>query len=81
MPGCVQTFTGRAMAKKSLNPYLDQTLSVLNRAAGVAPSRIRAVGFLRQKLRKGLAVGSAAGAFGPRPRVPTVITSRQGDRG
>jgi hypothetical protein len=40
------------MVEKNLTPYLSQALSILNRTAGVAPSRIRATGFLRHKLQQ-----------------------------
>jgi hypothetical protein len=40
------------MVEKNFIPYLSQALSILNRTAGVAPSHIRATGFLRHKLQE-----------------------------
>jgi len=40
------------MSKRTQTPYLDQALAVLNRTAGVAPGRVRALGFLREKLNE-----------------------------
>ena len=40
------------MSKRAQTPYLDQALAVLNRTAGVAPARVRALGFLREKLNE-----------------------------
>jgi hypothetical protein len=40
------------MSKRTQTPYLDQALAVHNRTAGVAPARVRALGFLREKLNE-----------------------------
>jgi len=49
------------MAKRHLTPYLDQALTVLNRTAGVAPARIRALGFLKQQMRERTLTAPIAG--------------------
>lgn len=66
------------MAKKIVAPYLDQAMSVLNRTTGVGSSRVRALGFLRQRLREGTR-SAPMGNDGPalhRASNPTPIEKR-----
>jgi hypothetical protein len=69
------------MTKKSLAPYLGQTLSVLSRTSGVAPTRLRAVGFLQQQLREGRPRGADGAKSGPRPAATARDAARDADRG
>ena len=68
------------MANKNANPYLTQALSVLTRTTGVAPSRVRALGFLQHKLREGQR-DAAAAARRPREDGPARDGAGQSDRG
>lgn len=64
------------MAEKILSPYLSQTLAVLNRTVGVAPSRVRAIGFLRNKLQERHRDRSAGDRSKERPLTPARDNTR-----
>jgi len=65
------------MSKRAQTPYLDQALAVLNRTAGVAPARVRALGFLREKLTERAHADRVEGRVAARPaRVSEVDRTR-----
>ena len=69
------------MADKSAQPYLSQTLAVLNRTGGVALARIRAIGFLQQRLNGRLRDGRTTDVLRDRPSITTRVSSGRVDLG
>jgi hypothetical protein len=73
----LEAYEARApMVEKNLSPYLSQALAILNRTAGVPPSRIRATGFLQHKLQERHRVRSAGGNSKERPQTSARDSTR-----